>query len=424
MHSTHEFPTESLHPARNAVRTPPAPTSADWTAQGLLDALLTELDKELAGAVELRHRLHRNPCLSGDEAIAAKMLAVELDLDVDLQPVAQTGFVTRIGPQNGPGIGIRTELDALPIRETTGVAWASNNLAMHACGHDVHQAAFVALMRAASRVELPVAIVPIAQPREETYPSGAQDAVTEGILEEYGVEAILAVHVHPGIPAGSISTGSGAINAAADEFEVTIHGRGGHGAYPHTTIDPVPVAARTALALYDLLRLNISPVNTATLTVGELHVGSAPNVIAESAVLRGTVRTMNASDRERMHAGIRTTAAHTAIASGAEASVKITRGEPVLENDPDLTLCADVWLRAAGLAIVEPLRSCGADDFSFFTERVPGLMAFLGVDCTVDGRQPSLHSADFLPPDSAVGETAKALVAMYVGAAQKLGAVK
>jgi amidohydrolase len=400
---------------------PPAPASTAWTARTLFDALLAELDKELPSAVDLRHRLHRNPCLSGDESVAAKMLASELDVDV--QPVAQTGFVTRIGPSAGPGIAIRAELDALPIREATGVSWASNSPAMHACGHDVHQAALVALTRAASRVDLPVALVPIAQPREEINPSGAQDAVREGILEEFGVEAILAVHVHPGIPAGSITTGSGAINAADDEFEVVISGRGGHGAYPHAAIDPVPVAARTALALYDLLRLNISPVNTATLTIGELHVGSAPNVIAESAVLRGTLRTMDRSDRERMLAGIKTMTSHIAEASGAEGTATITQGVPVLENDAKLAAHADTWLRAAGLSIVEPLRSCGADDFSFFTEQVPGLMAFLGVDCIVGGHQPSLHSADFLPPDSAVGATARALAAMYVGAAESLGAV-
>lgn len=395
--------------------------AAAWTAgqfTGLHTALLSALDAELADAVELRHRLHRNPCLSGKEEDAAAALAAALEMPV--HTVAGTGFVGRLGPETGPAVGLRTELDALAIKETTGVPWASANGAMHACGHDVHQAALVAVVRAASTLQLPVGIVAMAQPREETYPSGASDMVDQGVLATWGIEAVLAVHVHPGVQAGAISTGSGAINAGADEFEVTIHGRGGHAAYPHAAIDPVPVAARTALALYELLRSQVSPTEPATLSVGELSAGSTANVIADTAVLRGTVRTMNPADQERMHQGLRRVAEHTAAACGARAKVRITRGEPVLVNDAALAGSVEQWLARCGLRIVEPLRSCGADDFSFFSQRVPGVMAFLGVDCPVDGRQPGLHSGSFLPPDTAVGQTARALAAMYVGAAEQL----
>jgi amidohydrolase len=390
-------------------------------AASLLSALNAALDAELAGAVDLRHRLHRDPCLSGNEAPAAQTLAARLDTPV--RTVAGTGFIARLGPATGPAVGIRAELDALPLHETTGIEWAAVNGAMHACGHDVHQAALVAFMRAARAVRLPAPVVAIAQPREEGHPSGARDIVAEGVLESAGIGAVLAVHVHHALPAGAVSVVGGAINAAHDEFKITVHGRGGHGAYPHLAIDPVPIVARITLALYDLVRSSVSPVEPATLTVGQLSAGTAANVIPDTAVLRGTLRTMTTADRDRMHQGVRETAEHMARAFGARAAVTIDRGEPVLENDDELARYAGHWLEQAGLPLADPLRSCGSDDFSFFSERVPGLMAFVGVDSVGDGTgpPPALHSSSFLPTDAAVGHAARALAAMYVGAALKLG---
>ncbi|MFD1211324.1 M20 family metallopeptidase [Arthrobacter sp. GCM10027362] len=394
-----------------------------WSAAALLEALNTALEAQLAAAVDLRHRLHRNPCVSGQEEAAAALLAAELGMAV--QPVAGTGFIARTGPGDCPVVGIRAELDALPVHETTGVPWAAVNGAMHACGHDVHQAALVAFTRAAAGLRLPAAVAAIAQPREEGPPSGASDIVDEGVLESAGIEAVLAVHVHPGLPAGAVSIGSGAVNAAYDEFEITVHGRGGHSAYPHTAIDPVPIAARITLALYDLVRSSVSPVEPAVLGVGQLAAGSAANVIPDSAVLRGTVRTMTGAAQDRMHKGLREAARHIARASGARATVSITRGEPVLVNDDALARHAAYWLERAGLPLAEPLRSCGSDDFSFFTQRIPGLMAFLGVDSSAaaDGSPPTLHSSSFLPADAAVEHAARAMAAMYVGAVRKLGLV-
>jgi amidohydrolase len=145
------------------------------TAAGLFDELAAALEPELPAAVELRHQLHRNPCVSGFEGPAAALLAAELGIQV--QPVVGTGFIARVGPAagpaTGPAIGLRAELDALPIHEATSVPWAAANGAMHACGHDVHQAALVAFTRAAATVPLPVALAAIAQPREEIAPSGA-----------------------------------------------------------------------------------------------------------------------------------------------------------------------------------------------------------------------------------------------------------
>ncbi|MBB2995187.1 M20 metallopeptidase family protein [Paeniglutamicibacter cryotolerans] len=389
-------------------------TSSEAMLRVLHATLNMELDAELELGIELRHRAHAEPCLSGEEGPASALLARYLPGEPE--PVAGTGFSLRVGPAQGVSIGIRTELDALPIVEETGAEFAASNGAMHACGHDVHQAAFVTFLRAASRVDLPVGILGIAQPREETYPSGAKDVVDSDLFERHDVARMLGVHVHPGLPAGKVSTGAGGINASADEFLVRIDGRGGHGAYPHTAVDPVPVAARTTLALYEILRSTIDPVNTATLTIGQLVAGSAANVIPDTAEIRGTVRAMTPADREALHEGIGRVSTHQAASAGATAQVLVTRGEPVLFNDPALVADLDPWIIRSGIGIVEPLRSCGADDFSFFTERLPGVMAFLGVECQVAGQQPPLHSSTFLPVDETVDQVARLFAAMYVGA--------
>lgn len=380
----------------------------------LFEQLREAIKEQLPFAVDLRHKLHAQPGISGQEGPASQVIAEAIGLPT--VPVAGTGFITRIGPQAGPAVAIRAELDALPITEKTSVPWASRNGAMHACGHDVHQAALVALARAAKCLDLPAAIVPILQPREETYPSGAADIIGSGVLEAQSVQAVLAVHVQPKVPHGSVSTGIGPINAAADEFRITVNGHGGHGAYPHSTVDPVPIIARITLGLHELIGRAVNPMNPSVLTIGSVTAGDAANVIPDSAALSGTLRTMNKPDQERLHILIREFAEHTAFASGAVAEVAITRGEPVLHNDASLVVEADPWIAEAGFTLMEPLRSLGADDFSFYTEKVPGIMAFLGVKTLESSVRPRLHHSQFLPTDAAVGEAALVLAASYVGA--------
>jgi amidohydrolase len=386
----------------------------------LLAALLTGVHAEMPGAVDLRHRLHAHPCLSGEEAPASLQLAESLGRPVI--PVADTGFLVRTGPTTGPAIAIRAELDALPITETTGVPWAAGNAAMHACGHDVHQAALVALTRAADRLELPAALLSVFQPREETYPSGARDIVESGLLQAHHVGAAVAVHVQPRVEPGEASTGAGAVNAAADEFHIVIRGHGGHGAYPHVAADPVPAFAQLLLALHQLVGRRVNPVHPATLTVGALQAGASANVIPEEASLRGTLRTMDEHDRDRLHDDLRAAAEHTARAHGATAQTTITRGEPVLVNDPALVQHTDPLLRQVGFGAADPLRSCGSDDFSYYTQACPALMIFLGVHSEgATQRQPGLHHPRFLPPDQAVGQVAAAMAAGYAGALHALG---
>lgn len=381
-------------------------------------ALISGVRAHATNAAHLREELHRQPTLSGREEPAAAWIAERFP--VALEMIAETGRIGRIGPAAGPAIAVRAELDALPLDERTGATFAATNGAMHACGHDVHQAALIVLSRAAAELDLPYALVPFLQPREEAYPSGALDIVREGALEARGVAAVLAAHVHPRIPRGAVATGKGPTNAAADEICVVVHGRGGHGAYPHEAANPIGVLSQIVVGLPEVVRRTVSPMHPAVLTVGRFWAGDASNVIPADGSFSGTLRTMDRADRARVHAALRNYVEAQALSFGVTAEITITTGEPVLENDPELVDRVDEQLVAAGFELSEPMRSCGADDFSFYSERIPGVMAFVGVETEDVSPQPSLHHAAFLPDPDAVARVAVALAAAYLGACADL----
>ena len=373
------------------------------------DALWTRffaaVDDELAGAVDLRRRLHRSPAISGEEGPTLETVIAELGV-TEWQPIAETGALVRIGPATGPAIGIRAELDALPIVERTGSPDASQNGAMHACGHDVHISAAVAIGKAALRVPLPVALLLILQPREEAYPSGARDICESEIFHAHDLGQVFGAHVHPRIEAGGIAIGAGAVNAAADEFNIEIDGNGGHAAYPHHTRDPIVALGAVIGALQTLVSRRVDPMHPAVLTFGTVTAGSAANVIPDRAFASGSLRTMDTEDRVRLHAEVESMVSAISQAHGCTGTVRITKGEPILYNDPDLSHAVQTAFDSAGVVTVEPMRSCGADDFSFYSERIPGVMMFVGVGDGPD--TPALHSATFMPPDSAISDIARA----------------
>lgn len=393
-------------------------------ARGELDDLAAQwsaaLGPQLPAAEQLRRELHAAPRLSGDEHDTTARIVQALEDVVALEPVAGAGAIGRIGP-GGPAVAVRTELDALPVTERTGVRFAAADGAMHACGHDVHQAALVALLRACAGLQLPVGLVALLQPREEAYPSGALDVLREGALERYGVAHVIAAHVHPGVPTRAVAIGGGFINAAADEIEVRVEGRGGHGGYPHDGADTIAAIAHIATAMPEVVRRTVAPLNPAIISVGTLHAGEgAANVLPARAHLLATMRTTDPADREPLFAAVRTMAERTAEAFGVRAAVERTEGEPVLVNDRALALGAEDWLARLGVDGAEPMRSLGADDFSYFSEAVPSLMMFAGVETAGDGPQPGLHDPRFLPGDDAVGAVARALLAGYLAAAERV----
>jgi amidohydrolase len=369
---------------------------------------------ELPDAIALRHRLHADPRLSGDEADTAAEVVRVLDAGPGEQ-VAGTGRVLRIGDE-GPAVALRAELDALPVTERTGVPWASRREAMHACGHDVHLAALVAVGRAAARIGVDVPILAVLQPREETSPSGAEDVVRSGVLAAHDVRAIVAAHVQPRLPAGVVAVTPGPVNAATDEFEVTVTGRGGHAGYPHTTRDPVLALCQVVVSLQQVASRRFDPVLGAVCSVGEIAGGSAANVVPETASARGTVRVMREADRSVAATLITDIVRQTAAAHGCEGRVRIDPGEPVLENDPALAAEAADRLAASGVSVDCGFRSYGADDFSYYCRATRGLMLFIGTAPPDAVEAPGLHHERFLPADGMIGRTAEALLAGYLAA--------
>lgn len=380
---------------------------------GWITSLRTALSEELPAAVALRRALHAEPELSGHEQRTAARVAAALG-----QPAAADvsgGRIVRIGDRDGPVIAVRAELDALPIAEDTGVTWAAGNGAAHACGHDVHLAALVALARALRRSPGPLALLAVLQPREETYPSGAKDLVGSAALTRHDVLAVIGAHLQPQLARGVVTAGAGPVNAAADEFRIAVHGQGGHAAYPQSTRDPIVAAAHVIVALQHLISRRTDPLHAAVLTVGSVHAGEAANVIPATAVMTGTLRTFEPADRQRLQTAIEATARATATAYECTAEASFTDGEPVLRNDARLAAVTEPELRAAGLRVAEPLRSCGSDDFSYYCSRYPSLMMFVGVGPGSAGA-PGLHHPSFLPPDDAVADVASAMLAGYLGA--------
>ena len=374
---------------------------------------------ELAAAGQLRRELHAAPCTSGNEHPAVARLIDEMGHQVGFEPIAESGAVGRIGPAGGPAVAVRAELDALPVTELTGAPFASGNGAMHACGHDVHQAALVALVRSARGLDLPVPLIPLLQPREETYPSGALDMIEAGVIDRYEIAHVIGAHVHPSLPEGAVAAAGGFINAAADELEIRVTGRGGHGAYPHEASDTVAAIAQIALAIPEVVRRTVSPLRPAIISVGTIAAGEgAANVLPAEARIFATMRTTHPDDRTALFAAVTRMAENIAASHGAAADVRRIEGEPALINDQVLANAADDWLARLGVEGAEPMRSLGADDFSYFCDAVPSLMMFVGVRTAGEDPQPGLHHPRFLPGEDAIASVARALMAGYLAAAE------
>lgn len=375
-------------------------------------ALLEALDRQRESALQLARRLHQVPDLSGEEGPTRDLVVEALPPGV-VTPVADTGALVRVGGP-GPAVGVRGELDALPITERSGVAWASARPGvMHACGHDIHLAAVVALSHAVASTPGSPPLMVVLQPREESYPSGAQDIVEAGVLPGDAVTAMIGAHIQPALRRGVIACTAGAVNAAADEFSIAVRGHGGHAAYPHLTRDPVLALANVVVALQQVVGRNTDPMNSAVVSVSTLRAGDVANVIPDVAVARGTIRSMSAEHRAFLHRRIAEVAERVAHAHECTADVDITRGEPVLVNEPAIVDPASRHLRDFGFEVDAAMRSFGADDFSFYAEQVPSLMMFVGVDAEGAG----LHHPELRPNNDAVNDVARALLAGYLAAA-------
>jgi amidohydrolase len=307
--------------------------------------------------VEIRRTLHANPELAFEEhETSALVQSVLGELDIEMRTnVAKTGVVglLRGGKANGSSkcVALRGDMDALPIHEETGLEFASRNAGkMHACGHDSHTAMALgaAMILSEMREELAGTVKFLLQPSEEKLPGGAKFMIEEGALENPHVDAIFGQHVAPKVPAGEVGFYPGTMLASADEIYITIKGRSGHAAMPHTSIDPIVAACELVVALQKVISRTIDPFRPGVLTIGKIEGGSATNIIPEQVKLEGTLRAMDEEWRRATHRKIEEIIQGVCLANGTEYDLDIRLGYPALENDPWATGIA----RAAALELL------------------------------------------------------------------------
>jgi hippurate hydrolase len=350
------------------------------------DGLKEEVRESFAEKiVALRRDIHREPELGFDtRKTAEKVLAAIEGLPLDVHTgVAENGIVATLkGEKEGPTVGLRADMDALPIHEETGLPFASEiDGKMHACGHDGHTSMLVGAAHALSgmREGLNGSIKFFFQPAEEGG-GGGKVMVEEGVADD--VSSIFALHLWPGLPFGTAATKAGPIMAAADAFEMTVRGKGGHGAFPHQTADAIAMAAQIVTALQTLVSREVDPVEPAVVTVGEIGAGSAFNIIPQTARLGGTVRTLNGDLRRQMPERIEQLARGVAQGMRGEAELDYTFSYPVTMNDEGaashaLGVISDLLGEENTLELSNP--SMAAEDFAYFLEKIPGAFIWLGV---------------------------------------------
>ncbi len=336
--------------------------------------------------VEWRRNLHQRPELGFKEELTAASIAQKLQqwgIKHEIG-IAKTGIVATIASDRpGPVLAIRADMDALPIQEENDVPYCSqHDGVMHACGHDGHIAIALGTARYLSehRDDFAGTVKIIFQPAEEG-PGGAKPMIEEGVLKNPDVDAIIGLHLWNNLPLGTVGVRTGALMAAVECFRCTILGKGGHGAMPHQTVDSVVISAQIVNALQTIVARNVDPIESAVVTVGELHAGTALNVIADTARMSGTVRYFNPTMEGYFGKRIDQIIAGICQGQGATYELDYWRLYPPVINDAKIaelvrSVALDVVETPAG--IVPECQTMGGEDMSFFLEAVPGCYFFLG----------------------------------------------
>jgi amidohydrolase len=388
----------------------------------------TLADDIVERAVALRREIHRHPELGFEEERTAGVVERELRaLGIEYRRIVKTGVVGIIrGGRPGLVAGLRADMDALPITEDSGESFSSLVPGkMHACGHDAHTAMLLGAARELQeqRASLHGAVVLLFQPAEEG-PGGALPMIEAGAMDDPKIDAVVMLHVDARIPTGSIGLRAGAVNAAADEFYITIEGVGGHGAAPHKAVDTIPCAAATVLALQNIAARETDPLQSIVVTIGTIEGGYRNNVIADRVRMSGTFRTQNEELRASLEGRARRIVEGVAAAYGARAHVEVKWGYPAVVNDASLTQgFAAVIERRGDIVLANPPPTMGGEDFSYFAARAPGLMIRLGVRNEAAGIVHYPHSPQFRVDEAAipVGIATLAAFARSVGAGEIAG---
>ncbi|MDB5632198.1 MAG: amidohydrolase [Tardiphaga sp.] len=355
-----------------------------------------------------RRDLHAHPEVMYDVHRTAAFVAERLrafGCDEVVTGLGQTGVVGVIKGRKPSGkggvIGLRADMDALPIEEETNLPYASKTPGkMHACGHDGHTAMLLGAAQylAETRNFAGDAVV-IFQPAEEGG-AGAAAMIKDGLMDRFGIEQVYGMHNGPGIPVGSFALRPGAIMAAMDLITIEIEGVGGHAAYPHNTIDTVVVGAQLVTALQSIVSRSVNPLESAVLSICEFHAGNAHNVIPSSATLKGTVRSLKPQVRDLMEKRMNEVVAGVALQTGAKIRLDYDRGYPVVVNHPSETdMAVQIASEVAGAANVNTDMTpiMGAEDFAYMLEARPGAFIFVG-----NGPSAGLHHPAYNFNDDAI----------------------
>jgi amidohydrolase len=374
--------------------------SATLDAATTLDQCIDDAAKKVeSNVIACRRDFHEHPELGNRETRTSKIVADRLrELGIDVKtPVAHTGVVGILrGGKPGRVVALRADMDALPVVEQVDLPFKSTVRTtfnghevgvMHACGHDAHVAILLGVAEVLSgmRDEIPGTVKFLFQPAEEGAPEGEEGGamlmVKEGALENPKVDAVFGLHVTSRYPVGEIAYRPGSMMAAVDSFKIVVHGKQTHGAYPWLGVDPIVVAAQIVLGLQTIPSRQVdSSLAPSIVTVGAIHGGVRNNIIPDDVEMIGTIRSLDAKMRGDIHARIKRTAEDIARSGGATAAVTIAEGYPITYNDPAVTeKMAPTLRRIAGASNVQVVNAVlGAEDFSFFQQKVPGLFFWLG----------------------------------------------
>jgi len=399
-----------------------------------IDAAAAKVESKV---IACRRDIHEHPELGNREVRTAKIVADRLrELGIEVQEhVAHTGVVGLLrGGKPGKVVGLRADMDALPVTEQVDVPFASKVRTtyngqevgvMHACGHDAHVAILLGVAEVLSgmREQIPGTVKFLFQPAEEGAPEGeeggAELMVKEGALKNPNVNAVFGLHVTSRFPVGEIAYKPEGMMAAVDSFEVVVHGKQTHGAYPWLGVDPIVIASQIVLGLQTIPSRQLdSTLAPSIVTVGAIHGGVRNNIIPDQVEMIGTIRSLDAKMREDIHTRIRRTVENIATSGGATATVTITTGYPITYNDPSLTEKTLPSLRdAAGAANVRLVNATlGAEDFSFFQQAARGVFFWLGTrpPSQTAEQAASNHSPLFYVDESGLGLGVKALARVAV----------
>ncbi len=377
--------------------------------------------------IEIRHHLHAHPELSYKELKTSEFIQQKLnEFLIPFNVIAGTGVAGIIKGENPDSrvIALRADMDALPIKEENEVAYKSvNEGVMHACGHDVHTTCLLGAAKILNDLkdEWEGTVKLIFQPGEERNPGGASLMMKEGVLENPVPEGIVALHVHPGLETGKLSFRSGRVMASADEIYITIKGKGGHAAAPHLTADTILIASQLIVSLQQIISRNNNPVSPSVLSICSFHGGNTTNVIPAEVKLMGTFRAMDENWRYKAHELITKLTIGLTESMGAEAEINIDVGYPAVDNDENLTPDAKTlstdFLGAENVSETE-LRM-GAEDFGYYTQKIPGCFFRLGVRNESKGIVQNVHTSKFNIDETAI-ETGVGIMA-WLGAMLKPG---